>query len=428
MNVETLWQATAATAPTTAALEGDKTVEFTVIGSGFCGLNAALELAEAGREVAVIDALPLGAGASGRAGGFVSSRFRMAPETVLKNHGPEALATLQRLSREAVEQVTNNVNSYDLKAARLIRHGSITAASNQQHLKRLLKALRQPQSSYSPSAEVKVLSREEMTAETGSKRFVGGLLTPSGRGLHPLNYTFGLASAAINKGVAIHSDTCALQVVNDASCMRIVTPRGTIQSKKLIIATNAYSLTTPATVELAKGVIPFRSAVIATERLSTDHLATILPGERMMFDTKRLLRWFRVVDGRLVVGGRGAGSPAADADAYRHLKGCMLEAFPQLAAVKIDYQWSGYVGITLEGLPHVGPISDRVFIAGGCNGNGVATASLLGRYAARFAKGEKPDVGILHVDQMKRLPFHRYAGAGVRIATKGFKLLDMIGI
>ncbi len=429
--VETFWETTSVAPRTTGPLTSDVTADMLVIGAGYCGLNAALELTQRGADVRVIDAQKIGAGASGRSGGFVSARFRMPAEKVLKRFGPDMLAVLRRIGGEAVELVARNVSELGLTEARLTRHGSITAALNARHFAQLVAGVTQSGTApaqFGSIGTVRTINRDEIRVLTGSDRFVGGLLAPDALGLHPLNYTLGMAAALVARGVPLHPETAALDIVPDGPALRAVTPAGTIRARQIILATNAYSRLTPATRPLARGVIPFRSSVIATAPLDAEQRRQVLGEGQMMFDTRRLLRWFRICDGRLLVGGRGAGSPDADPKAYMALRRTMVGYWPSLAHTPVVHRWSGYVGLTLDALPHVGRVSDRLVLAGGCNGNGVALASLLGRYAARFALGEQPEVGILDASRMRPLPLPQISMPGVRLVTGVYEAFDRLGL
>lgn len=426
----TFWETTSASPCATTSLAGDAMVEVLVVGAGFCGLNAALELVRRGVDVRVIDARKLAAGASGRSGGFISARFRMSAATVVKRFGPEMLMLLRRIGSEAVDLVARNIAELKLDGARLTRYGSITAALNARHFTRLAADLRPSGKAVAPFGAigaVRVIDRDEVRILTGSDRFAGGLLAPDAAGLHPLNYTLGMAAALVAQGVPLHQETPALRIVPEGEALRVMTPVGTVRARQVILATNAYSTITPATRPLARGVIPFRSSVIATAPLGAALQRQVLGNGQMMFDTRRLLRWFRICDGRLLVGGRGVGRPDADGGAYAALHRTMIGYWPCLAETPIAHRWSGYVGLTLDALPHVGRVSERLVIAGGCNGNGVALASLLGRYAARFALGEPPEVGILDTSRFRAVPLPALSIPALRLVTGVYDALDRLG-
>lgn len=425
MTHETYWQASGVAAPDFAPFAGKAEVETLVIGAGFTGINAALELVENGREAMVIDAQPFAGGASGRNGGFVSARFKMPPARIERRYGPEMTAIMARLSAASVEQVKTNVARYGLEETALNTWGNISAALNARHLKQMLAAL---PAGYVENGIGRILDEAEIAALTGSTRFAGGLCAPGALGIHPFNYLCGLGRAASAAGVGLHCNTAAQRLRRDGGKWVIETEAGEIRADRVIMAANAYSYLTAATRPLARAVVPFRSAVIVTERLSERQLATIMPEAKMMVDSRRLLRWFRLIDGRMLLGGRGAGHPSQDERAYERLLRYLVEVYPQLSSVKIEWRWSGYVGLTRDRLLHIGEVSDGIFVSGGYNGNGVATSSFSGRQVAKLAMGETPELGLLSTRYMKTMPLHRYSAPAVRVATAWFETLDRMGV
>lgn len=429
MTPETLWEATGIAKPDAPPLPGDLSVDVAVIGAGYSGLNAALELAGRGAQPVVLDALPLGKGASGRSGGFIAGRFRMPPPVVLKRYGPAMVELMQKISLASVAQVESNVTELGIPEARFKRHGNIRGAISKTHFDRMkAEAGRQVAADFGASTQQRLLDRDELEALTGTNQFFGGTVNPSVPGLHPFNYTMGLARALTQRGVAIHAETPVTQIVEAGNGVELITPRGTVRARQVVVATDAYSRLTGIKTPLAKGIIPFRSCAIATAPLPPEMAAKILPQDHMLVDTRRVLRWVRLIDGRLVIGGRGAGRESQDKQAYRAMHRHLTGMFPQAAGLPIDYRWSGYVGMTLDQLPHVGRASERVVFAGGYNGNGVALASLFGRYAARLALRDEVELGILGGSWLRPVPIYPLSIPGARLAARYMQVLDSLGI
>ena len=113
-------------------------------------------------------------------------------------------------------------------------------------------------------------------------------------------------------------------------------------------------------------------------------------------------------------------------DVLRHRK-AMIGIFPEVADVPLAYSWSGLVAMTLDSVPHVGRVDDRVMVAMGYNGAGVAMSSLMGRYLAAFARGERPDVGLLDASRMRPVPFYALREPAVRAVAGWYQFLDAIG-
>jgi glycine/D-amino acid oxidase-like deaminating enzyme len=307
------------------------------------------------------------------------------------------------------------------------RHGHITGAHNAPALIRLREANVWLAAEMGDKAS-RMLSREEVRWEIGSEIFVGGSLNAADAGVHPLNYVRSLARAVSGRGVRIFERSAAIALSPETDGLIVKTQHGAVRAKQAIFATNAYANMTSATGELPRGVIPFRSAAIATAPLPEDVLRAILPTRRMGSDTKRLLRWFRLVGDRLVFGGRGAlGRDGESEQVYRRLQIEMVTMFPALRGIRVDFRWSGLVAMTLDLLPHIGRMDDRRLYAMGYNGTGVAMANLMGRYLAKMALNEPVDAALLSRFPLKPIPLHALRAPAVRAVAAWYQLLDALG-
>lgn len=420
-----LWRATAKPLRAFPALRGDAQADIVIIGAGYTGLSAAHHLAESGFAPIVLEANQPGWGASGRNGGVITAKFRVSFPAIAASHGRGMAKRMYDIAHEATDVVAELVEAYGIEAD-LTRAGQVKAAHNHETLAYAVKEAEWLRTELGDRT-MTVLSAEEVRAETGSTGFVGGVLNAGSGGIHPLNYLHGLAEGVARRGIAIHSDTPALRLRREGAGVLVETPGGTVRAKQAIIATNSYSDLTPATRDWQRTLIPFRSAIIATEKLSPDLAATIMPSRRTYTETKRMMRWFRMADDRIVFGGRGAFGKTDSPAAFRALHKAMVGIFPQAAEVPLAYRWSGLVAMTLDSVPHVGRIDDRLMLAMGYNGAGVAMSSLMGRYLAAFARGERPDVGLLDTARMRRVPFYALREPAVRLVAGWYQFLDAIG-
>jgi gamma-glutamylputrescine oxidase len=200
-----------------------------------------------------------------------------------------------------------------------------------------------------------------------------------------------------------------------------------VRARQAVMATNSYSDLTDATRCMQRTLVPFRSAIIATDRLPSDIASRLMPTGRTYTETKRMMRWFRMVDGRVVFGGRGAFGKQDSEAAFGALRKAMIGIFPELTEVPLAFKWSGLVGMTLDSMPHIGRLNDRTLFSMGYNGAGVAMSSLMGRYLAAFVRGEKPDVGLLDVSRLKSIPLYPLREPTVRMVAGWYQLLDAIG-
>lgn len=421
-----LWQATARPLRELPPLAGDAQADVVVIGAGYTGLSAAHHLAQSGLAPIVLEANRPGWGASGRNGGVITAKFRLSFPAIAAGHGRDMAKRMYEIAHEATDIVSELVDAHGIDDAGLTRSGQVKAAHNQETLAYAVKEAEWLRAELGDTT-MSVLNADQVRDETGSAGFVGGVLNAGSGGIHPLNYLHGLAEGVSKRGIAIHGGTPALQLRREGSGVLVETPCGTVRAKQAIVATNSYSDLTPATRDYQRTLIPFRSAIIATEKLSPNLAASVMPTRRTYTETKRMMRWFRMVDDRIVFGGRGAFGKTDSPAAFRALHKAMIGIFPQVADVPLAFSWSGLVAMTLDSVPHVGRVDDRVMVALGYNGAGVAMSSLMGRHLAAFARKERPDVGLLDAGRMRRVPFYPLREPAVRMVAGWYQFLDAIG-
>jgi glycine/D-amino acid oxidase-like deaminating enzyme len=218
-----------------------------------------------------------------------------------------------------------------------------------------------------------------------------------------------------------------LRIRREAGGVVVETTNGSVRARQAIIATDAYSNLTDATKRFKNAIIPFRSAIIATEKLPAELDRKLMVKRRSYTETRRMMKWFRKVDGRVIFGGRGAFGKVDSPTAFDALQKSMVGLFPDLGDVKLAFRWSGYVGMTLGQLPHVGRMDENIVFCVGYNGAGVAMASLLGRYAGEFAAGESPQVGLLEASRLTTVPLYPLREIGVRLVAGWYQFLDACG-
>jgi len=411
-----------------APLDRDLSVEVAVIGAGYSGLSAAHALQKRGVQTVVLDANQVGWGASGRNGGVVSSKFRLSFPAIERLHGIETAKTMHRLAHDGVRVVEQFVDEFKLGRARFEHTGSLRCA----HTERAFASIRAEAEWVKQKlgdTTMTVQSRAEVEHETGSKAFVGGVLSTDAGTILPLEYVRGLAAGLTRRKVDIYESTPVLEILraDGSGDVTLRTPNGTVRAKQVIVGTNAYSNLTPATAAYQRELVPFRSAMIATERLPAELDARLMVERRSYTETRRMMKWFRKVDGRMLFGGRDAFGKEGQTTGFDALQRAMVELFPDLAGVRVEYQWSGYVGMTFNSLPHVGRSDATTTFCLGYNGAGVAMASLLGQHAAALALGEKPALSLLAAPGLNPVPFHSLRAPGVRLVAAWYQFLDAVG-
>src|SRR6185295_13298331 len=281
-----LWVDTAEPLPAFPKLAGEVKADVVIIGAGYTGLSAAHHIAKSGLSPVVLEANHPGWGASGR-------------------HGRAMARRMYEIAHESVDMVDELVSEFGIASARLTRSGQVKAAHNQATLNSAIDEAEWMKREMGDT-EVRILDAHQVREETGSRGFVGGVLNPGSGGIHPLNYLRGLAKGVAQRGVPIFQESPVLALRRDGDGVIAETPGGSVRARQAIIATNSYSDLTSATVRLQRTLVPFRSALIATEKLSPNLAGSLMPTGRTYTETKRMMRWFRKVDDRVIFGGRGA--------------------------------------------------------------------------------------------------------------------------
>lgn len=333
---------------------------------------------------------------------------------------------MYEIAHESTDMVEELVSEFGITSANLTRTGQVKAAHNETTLKAAIGEA-DWMTREMGSAEVRILDKSGVRDETGSDIFVGGVLNPGSGGIHPLNYLRGLADGVARRGVPIFQESPVVKLRRENGGILAETPQGAVRAKQAIIATNSYSDLTGATAQMQRTLIPFRSAIIATDKLPRNLAGRLMPTGRTYTETKRMMRWFRMVDNRVIFGGRGAFGKQDSQAAFDALRKAMVGIFPDLADVPLEYKWSGLVAMTMDSVPHIGRLDDRTLVSMGYNGAGVAMSSLMGRYLAAFVRGETPEVGLLDVRRMKPIPFYPLREPAVRMVAGWYQFLDAIG-
>ena len=408
MNSLSLWAAPFETnePPKSAPLPLPASVDVAVVGAGITGLAAAYELCKRGVSVSVFEADAVGFGASSRNGGMVLSGLKLAPEELLRRYGAQTARAMFDASLRAIDLVENLVASEKIDCA-FTRCGHVEVASKRTHFESFKNTAEVLQTVFHHS--VQVLDRSALTNELGSKIHFGGLLDERSASLDPARYIRGLAFAVEKLGGTIFEYTPVEQFERFEGGTLLRTARGDVRATNVFVATGAY--TRSPFRALQRRIVPLGSYVIATEPLPLDVAQTLIPRNRMVFDSRRLLHYFRLTpDRRMLFGGRAAFVPEgwhAASTAPQILRRDMLEIFPGLEDVDLEYAWSGTLDVTFDLMPHVGEV-DGAYYALGYAGHGVALATLLGSTVAAAIAGEALKTPFSST--LPRAPFGLYDG------------------
>src|SRR5690606_10504543 len=306
--------------------------------------SSALHLAEAGMNVAVLEARHIGFGASGRNGGQVIPGLKYDPSDLIAKYGPEKGHKLIELAGGAADFVFELIERHEIRC-NPVRAGWIQAAHSPIALDAVLKRAREWQAQGVP---VEVFDREGIVARTGTTRHFGGWRDPRAGAIQPLDYLRGLTRAAIRAGARVFENSAARSLSPQGGGWLVKTATGSLRARKVIVATNAY--TGDLVPRLAQTVLPVQSMQLATEPLPPDLARKIMPGGVMLSETRKLAFYMRQTpQGGFMIGGRGAVGNAEDPRLMAALEKGMLRLFPELADVKIAHRWSGHVALSMDG-------------------------------------------------------------------------------
>ncbi len=353
-----------------------------VVGAGYAGIACALRLAEAGEDVLVLDAAALGFGASTRSGGQVSGGVNVGKSPTRRPLPEARKAALLRDAATGFGLFEELLGRHQIRCG-YHRTGRINGLWAPQHAEGW-RSRAEDLNRYA-SADVRILSREECRREIGSDFYHGGISIGRAGHLQPAEYYGGLLAAARRAGARCHGETPVRQVRRSAGRYVIETSRTNLVSDRVVLATNAYSGTYSRDVatDLRRGIIPVATHMIATEELPEDLARSLLPTDRAISETCRVISHYRLSpDGRrLLFGSRATFFPASERHTAQLLHRGMIARFPQLAGRRITHSWGGQVAMTFDHLPHIGGGEGRFFVAG-CNGSGVVMMTYLGHALA----------------------------------------------
>jgi glycine/D-amino acid oxidase-like deaminating enzyme len=359
-------------------------VDVAIVGSGYCGLSAALELARAGTSVAVLESGSLGQGASSRNGGMVSGTIKLDWAGLERRFGKERGGALLDGARASFEYLESLIEREGLDAD-YERTGRLIVARNPLQLRELQDAVAKLGER---AATVRIVPREAQRSEIGSDLYHGGVVIEEAGGLHPAKLHRSMLRATCGAGVKLcaHAEVRALE--RHSAGFRLHTARGDLRAEQVLVATNGY--TGGVTPDLRRRVIPVTSYIVATEELPLDLTAELSPRARMFVDWNRLLSYFRLSPDRrrVLFGGRVSLREVDERRSAQALYRRMCRVWPQLDGVRISHSWKGNVAFTFDRLPHMG-VREGVRFAMGCNGSGVAMATFLGWQSAQKLLGRQ---------------------------------------
>ena len=397
-------------------LKGDHSVDVVIVGGGFSGVSTAVELCEKGCSVALVEANRISWGASGRNGGQLIGGLGHDPAAFRRTIGDAGVNEIYAMGAECVDIVTERIRKYNIECD--LKWGYVEVALKPRHL-------RDYEEWAKDDEKLVLLDKSALQAYVNSDIYLGGYYKPDWGHLHPLNLCIGEAKVAEEMGAKIFEQSPVERVTYGNSPV-IHTSSGSITAGHVIICGNAYlgSLVK----HLDDRILPATSCIIATEQLTEEQIAASLPGDVAVCDTRTALDYYRLsADKRLLFGGLSNYSGLEPRNVEDIMRQKMNHVFPALEQVKLDYIWSGQMGISFRRMPQMGRLKGNVLYVGGYSGHGIAPTHVLGKTLAEAVAGNTK-----RFDYLASINHWKWPGGkllrrpGMALGMMFYKLADMV--
>jgi gamma-glutamylputrescine oxidase len=375
-----------------------------VIGAGYTGLSAAIELAGRGYRVAVLEAYRVGAGASGRNGGVLGMGQRKDQDELEAWLGRDVAHKLWQIALDANALVRERIERFAIDCD--LKNGELHAAHRPRHVRGYWDYADLLARDYGYE-RMRRVDRDEMVAMLGTDAYHGGYLDTGAGHLHPLNLTLGLARGAASLGAQLYEHSEVLDYRGGERPGQPVIARtaaGEVEADYLVIACNGYLGRLERSIESYQ--MPINNFVLATAPLGEGRARQINRDDLAVVDSRFVVNYFHLSpDHRLIFGGGENYSTRFPRDLKNFVRKHMLAVYPQLADVPIDHAWGGTLAITLKRMPHFGRKGHGVYWAQGYSGHGIAMANMGGKLVAEAIMGDAE-----RFDLFARLPHVRFPG------------------
>jgi glycine/D-amino acid oxidase-like deaminating enzyme len=415
-----VYTASAPPPPPTRAVEDGRHVAAAVIGGGFTGLSAALHLAEAGIEVAVLEAKEIGWGASGRAFGQVVPYLKLGHQAIVRHYGAEVGERVIDGVAAGPDLVFDLIEKHHIDCW-AVRTGLLFAAHSPSGRRDLENRTHYWQDRGAP---VEMLEGARCADAIGSSFYPAASLDRRGGNINPFAYVRGLAHAAAHAGATLHVGARVVRIKRLDGRWHIDIGDIGMTADNVVLATNAYS--DELWPGLRESIIPMRGHGFVTAPLSDNVQRTILPGRQSLTDTRLLYSGVRMLpDGRLHASAHGPSFGPPPAANWRRVDARIAAMFPQLHMVKWQQAWSGWVAMTTDHFPRLHELAPGVYAGLGYNGRGIAAATMMGRDLAEVVRGAR-DATVFPVQPLRPLGWHSIAPMLVRGLVQIYRVRDTL--
>ena len=363
-------------------LQGAERADVCVIGGGFTGLSAALNLAEQGLDVVLLEAERVGFGASGRNGGLIGSGQRKDALEMEEMFGYERSKEFWDLAEAAKTEIRERVAKHDIDCD--LQYGQIEGV----HKKSYVGFAREYAEALAERYDyphARALSRDEVRTMVATEDFLEGLHDTQAMSIQPLSFALGLARAAREAGVRIYENSRVTGYTRTDPA-KVSTEHGHVDASFVVLGCNGYLGKLEPRV--AGKIMPINNFLLATEPLGEERARQLIADRNCVHDTRFVVNFFRTsADHRMLFGGGENYRARFPKDIGAFVRPKMLGLFPQLEDARIDYAWGGTLSVTVKRMPHLGRLEPNLFFAHGYSGHGVSIATLSGKLIAEAIAG-----------------------------------------
>ncbi|WP_088330898.1 FAD-binding oxidoreductase [Lacimicrobium sp. SS2-24] len=363
---------------------GEKEVDLCIIGGGLTGISTAYHSAKSGLDCVLLEAETIGFGASGRNGGQVSPGQRLDQATLEAKVGTAQARHLWQLALDSVDLVRELIDTYQIPCD--FTPGILHTAFKPSHAQEMRENVQLLQSRYGYE-DCRYIERDELSEMLASSRYHGGELDMRAGHLHPLNFTLGLALQAQKAGASLYENSRVLDIKSVGDKLSITTAQGKITTRKLVLGCNGYL--GKLFPKVAGKIMPINNFIVTTAPLGEEQARALIRDNVAVADSKFVINYFRMTpDHRLLFGGGENYSSRFPADIKNFVRPYMLEIFPQLEDTELEHGWGGTLAITMNRMPHFQCLDERIYVAQGYSGHGVALATLAGKLIDQSIAGD----------------------------------------
>jgi len=402
----------AATAPRLAAyarLQEPVTADVAIVGAGLAGLSAAIELAQAGRKVLLLEAGLVGGGASGRNGGQAIHGLACDQSEIESQLGLDDAKRIWAMSLEALDILQQRCTEHSIDAD--WQPGFLSLATTQKKAAELQQWQQRMAEVY--DYPMQWISPQEIGNWIDSPRFKAGVHDPRSGHLHPLKYCLGLAAAAQQLGVRICEQSAVTRIEENQAgspVLTLHTASGQVRARQVLLAGNVYlpEVAPELAPQLGARIMPVGTYIVCSETMDAARCQALIPSRSAVCDTNFVLDYFRpTADHRLLYGGRVSYSTLSPRSVKDSMQRKLLQSFPQLSDLGMQFAWGGFVDITMNRAPDFGRIgrSQNIYYLQGFSGHGLALTGLAGRIAAEAMQGDSE-----RFDVFAKLGHHPFPG------------------